>query len=480
MRIEKIQVYLDAVDKKKEIFSRSNSWGHAKFFFMENGGWKSLMYTTINAILSWENGDYFEEKLTWIEIVLTMFIESITYTIKKNKESLVIINSEGKKVFFTDFKAIIRDSLRLNEELIDYDYKGNAKKKNTLNSLFRFNFINDNDIRIKNKESVKEIHIINSSYDWHWRRILLAYYLWADLSRDDYFNIKKYFTNTSYIVDNKKLYDRYTSSNQNLFLDKEKTSALYASLSMERTKLWDISNAITKIDVLINKYIQSYWEDDDHKFLLKQQKLMIVRKTELEQNANKISEEIKFHKSNEVKYFGEQWFESKEMEIIHQYKTTKKELKNEKGTLETIIVGKINNHITKLNTFIAEAITKYKLSDTFWPILFNPENLSISFPNGVSEWQARAIRILLVFFIVSYSINNHWRCIDNIFFDSTTEKLDHKNMQLVIKTLHSYIDNSKTEKLSIPSLYFFITWEPWAYMKDLDWVEVINKSFLKT
>jgi len=440
--------------KEVPFYSRENTEHKVNIFCMKNGWWKTLLFTAINYILSWKEKSLFWKELSDICINISAKIDIDTFEFKKGY-NFFKITKNWKKIDLSEYQNYIEQKLWIHEELIDKK-GGITSQKNTPQSLFRFWFYSDNDIKLQNKWKLQSINLINTRFDWMWKKVLFAYYLWVNLTTKEYKQIKEYLYKKKYIDDNNALIKKNNKfiDEWNLFFDPKQSDKIYKNLSIWRRKLWDITVAIEKLTTIIDEYKQYKWEDANYTFLLSERTMLNQFKQTIQNKTKQEKTEFTQYSMFEKDHLSKGNIIEKDIEKIKLYYIFQKDIQNlEKTAIPEIISNVIDPELAKFKEFLDNKLSEYKLKDKFSTVYFDTNNLSISFIEWVSEWEAVLLRIVCSIFLnIYWLISEGSRWFNMICYDSIIEKIDDDNVYLFFDIVENIYKNEKA-----PNIFIFST-----------------------
>ncbi len=173
-------------------------------FFMWNWSWKTLIFSSINYMLAWEYKDHIDDQYQDINITVEVLIWKEKYKLIRTHKKINIY-LDDKEVSLEKYKETVRKKLNIGHDLSLINNNSTRKntKKNTLSSIFRYNFFSDHDVYRKSKWAQYKIGLINNSYDWSAKKILFAYFLGSDFSQEDFSKASKYYFIDNYLSEKK-------------------------------------------------------------------------------------------------------------------------------------------------------------------------------------------------------------------------------------------------------------------------------------
>jgi len=131
-------------------------------FFMWNWSWKTLIFSSINYMLAWEYKDHIDDQYQDINITVEVLIWKEKYKLIRTHKKINIY-LDDKEVSLEKYKETVRKKLNIGHDLSLINNNSTRKntKKNTLSSIFRYNFFSDHDVYRKSKWAQYKIGLIN-------------------------------------------------------------------------------------------------------------------------------------------------------------------------------------------------------------------------------------------------------------------------------------------------------------------------------
>lgn len=442
-------------------------------FFLPNGGWKTIIYEAMNDMLSWKQRQNIEKEYTWdYEIVINCTIGEENIEIKKNISWLSYKKWE-KTISSSDYQAILKKELNISEDLINYTYKDWERKeirKNTVNSIFRYNFFSKHDMPNKNN---KRIPLINNTYDKNSKKVLLSYFLWSDYSQEDFAKFCDFSQMNNFIKDNKKKVQKYDNVS-NIF--NNNGEELYKEYSGVKQKFGDISIAIEKLEELVELAKSNFWEENsDYIFINSQLDALRSIKKKLTENRKNLKEEIQklndYEKDALIKQ-SDKWI----IETIKKFKQFENNVKQMDDEIK-IIEKNISQKITPLFEFIQNWFQRNNTLSNYWA-KFDVDQQEFYFTKPWNESYRITLRIIGSVLLNIFSNKNWWRIPDYIFYDSIFEDFSENNWKAQFDLINN-LYNKIEFKEYLPQLFIFIAWDHDRYgLTDLNNISIKEISFL--
>ena len=442
-------------DQETTIYERNNNNRKVNVFCMKNWGWKTLLFTAINYILSGKDDSFFGAKITDICIYLDVRISTDIFSFRRYHGGFEIVKN-GESISVLDYQTYIEQKLWIDEELIDKKWE-QTSQKNTPQSLFRFWFYSDNDLKLKNKWNLQSINLINSRFDWMGKKALFAYHLWVNLTANEYKKIKSYLYKKKYLEDNQKLINKnkdFYNNDGNLFFDPQESDRIYEQLSISKRKIGDITVALDKLDKIISDYRETKWEDEKYHFLISQKQVLELHKANILNNINIQKDKFKQYSMFEKKYLSEDHILEKDVKRIELYYSFSKDIEQlELWDIPTIIRSFVDPEVSKFKEFLDSKWNEYWIKSKYPWITLDTTSLSIIVNNGLSEWEAIFLRVISSLFLSIYWNQLEWsRCFSAVFYDSIVEKIDDDNINFLFDIIEEI-----NHKENLPEIFMFST-----------------------
>ena len=429
-------------------------------------------------MLAWENKDHIDETLADIEIVVEASINNQIYRFTKIHKALSI-ESNWYRVDLEKYKEWLKRDINITENLFSQSYFKGASRpstKNTLSSMFRYNFFSDHDVYKRSKGSQYKIWLINASYDGSSKKPLFAYFLWVNLSQEEFQQTSKYIGMKRFIQCNETSVNKYKNVST-LFHNNNETE-LYAKYSNIKQKIWDICVAIDKLNELALLAVQVVWKDsEDHKFLLNQVNVLRILEKDLIQQKQFTKQEME----SLTKIEKEKLLHSTNTNIIekaNKYNECIKQL----PTLESLVnqsMGRINIKINQFYTFLMSELHKVTLLSGYG-VDFDTNDQILKIKSWVNDAHIVLLRILSSLLVNIFSTQNWWRIPDFAFYDSIFEPIDEDQSHLLFGAIND-LYNREDLKSYLPQLFVFIVWKNDKYeLSDMNNINVSNPKFLRS
>lgn len=443
-------------EQETDIYNRTNNNRKVNVFCMKNWWGKTLLFTAINYILSGKDDSFFGEKITDICIYIDAKIGEDTLNFKRYHWGFDIFKNWSKISVF-DYQNYIEQKLWIEEELVDKKWE-QTNQKNTPQSLFRFWFYSDNDLKLKNRWNLQSINLINTRFDGMWKKALFAYHLWVNLSAEEYKKIKTYLYKKKYIEDTQKVVkknEKYYKNSGGLFFDPQESDRIYEQLTILKRKLWDITVALSKLDKIIYDYKGLKSDNDmDYDFLVSQKQVLESHKNNILSDLWSQKDKFKQYAMFEKQHLSENLIVEKDLKIIEQHYSFVKDLEQlEQWDIPTIIKKFIEPQVSDFKEFLNKKRIEYWIQDKYPWILFDTTSLSIIVNSGLSEWEAIFLRVISSLFLAIYWNQLDWsRCFNAVFYDSIVEKIDDENVNFLFDIIEAI-----NQKENLPEIFIFST-----------------------
>lgn len=452
-------------ENRIEIYDKRND-KPIDIFYIPNKQWKTLIFNALNFLFSYDRDNYVKDTNKYLTVEVEFELEGKIFTYFWSYKNFVVKDEEGNEV--KNFGAVLEKSLWME----DIDLMYHQTKRNTLKSLNRFVFLTYEGIRDKEKEN--EIPLVNSNYDGGSKKVILAYFLWADIEKNMFEVISNLEYKKNYIEEREKKFSPYEENLRQMNLWKDGLDKAFYDLQEKRQLLWDVTIASGELEKLRNDYIFLFGrEGDDINFLDSEvNSIKHIKET--------VTKDIKELKVNIKKWnVLEQWqylsgvhniFKSKDLleyEIFKRYKKEIEELNKWYGLekIQTYISEHIDKYIKDFKLFLDDLYEEFiKQSVDKWlikqediidyknAIVFNEDELKIHISFGTSEWVRKAIRVLSFMWLHLYSLNKKKvRSIDISFYDTFIENTGKEYRDAIFDSIFNFIlkNDYRTSKMML-------------------------------
>ena len=114
---------------------------------------------------------------------MKLLINNEEYLIKNSPIDWLNVTYKSNLINYADFKKILEKKILNKNEKLAVAWRNPQweQKRNTLESLLRFNFFSDDEFK---KYTQQSCSLINSDLDWDTKWIMLNYILWESFNRD--------------------------------------------------------------------------------------------------------------------------------------------------------------------------------------------------------------------------------------------------------------------------------------------------------
>ena len=429
-------------------------------FYMGNRWGKTLIFSLLYELLSWENDYNIHPSYSDISLNVSAsnWDDEFSYYLNGKTVDIKLWDNIISK---DEYISNMASQLSIFENLIS-NFWIKPSRKNTLKSMFRYIFISDHDLYKKNRWESTEQKLVNFKYDWYLKKALLAYFLWLNLTNKEFQNLGEYYYRENYLSENRKTYNDYNDQ-FSLFNDDDATEIFYQYSNL-RKQLWDVTVAIEHINRQI-KISTKLWDSakykDEISFLKSQLKILEKTKNKLKQDISILSKKINKIRKLWISVYS--WKENVK-EIVRNYKTFSNEIENFKN-MNANNITKVENLLSKCWIFVKEY---------FWKLWYNNVDVNLleqtfKSDDPRSDWEMTILRILWTILINIFSNMNKWRLINVCIFDTTFESIDENKWHELFEKIETLYEIDDINKF-IPQIFCFITWT-----KDRFSVKNINK-----
>lgn len=428
-------------------------------FYGYNWAWKTLLFTTLNDMISWWCiVPYMTDNIKDFEANVVAKINDKVINYHKDISWLSIV-IDWEYISQENYRNFIKEQLNIDQNLTNYVF-WKKKKKNTISSTLRYNFVSDNDIKKPPKWFLKNIPLISTRFDFETKKPLLWYFLWVNLSDQQFQDFCELCKMENFVDSQKNEYEKWTKFST-LFDDK-KEQGLYEEYVSKKHELANIRYTITQINNILNMGLNISKELDikkDIEFL--NQQLYYFKEIEKECLNEKQDIKLKLERNDrwqkDLLLRNEEKDEKSVVNFVNTYKSYKDKIPVLEKKLSTI-TNKYNTIFAELYSFLSNQFKKYDIYPNNYPYL-NVNEQIFELNSAVSEWQIILIRILWMIFVNIFSCNKWWRIPNILFFDSISEKITSSSSYLY-SAMDKIIEEFQDE---FPQIFLFISGEEDKY-----------------
>ena len=462
MKIKSIKIFWDKImnSENKVLFSWEDKNKAINIFYYNNWYWKTTLFTFIKESFLWNK---IKDKFISL-FEMKLLINNEEYLIKNSPIDWLNVTYKSNLINYADFKKILEKKILNKNEKLAVAWRNPQweQKRNTLESLLRFNFFSDDEFK---KYTQQSCSLINSDLDWDTKWIMLNYILWESFNRDKeklfriaykYWAKQKILNNTKSIWKNYKEY--FTPWNQlKLFDNPEKQfNKLIKQKIILKDSLIQLESIILKLDEIKKESIKYLKNNGLIINLIKREhKKLKTKKIEYEENFSIIKNQIS--------------------DLIYDYwdlikwvtSTTKKAIESRKKALEYVNNNKklvedyYRNNKSLFNQFkvwFLKELTNWIFN--FDNIIIDNRELKLSIWWWADEkkwdWRLKTLRFLALIWIILFKAkNNYARNLWIWFFDSPFYWVDMLNSTKALNSISSFIENNKLST----QLFIFATKE---------------------
>ncbi len=462
LRIKSISAFWDKImnSKSKELFSWKDTNKPINIFYYNNWYWKTTLFTFIKKSLIWEK---IKDKFISV-FIMKLIIDDKEYTINNSPTNGISVILNKKDITYEKFKKILEEKVLNKNEKLSVAWRNTQweQKRNTLESLLRFNFFSDDEFKKFNQQSCT---LINSDLDGDTKWILLNYILWEQFNKEKEYLFKtayRYWAKQKIIWNTQTIWKTYkeyfVDDAQMQFIDDPEIEFN----NLVKNKI-SIKDSLIKLEAILIKLEKL--KNESNLYLDNSE---LVKKLITEEELNCLEKKKEFLNQYSI-------IKNRINDLIADYwdiikwipSNTRKSIELRKAALDYVNKNKLlvedyyrNNKLlfNKYNNWFIKELTKWIFN--FSNITLDNRELKLSIwwwsDERKWDWRLKTLRFLSLIGIILYKAQNkEARNLWIWFFDSPFYGVDINNSTKSINSISNFINKNRINT----QLFIFATKE---------------------